>query len=173
MAYCVREGVTRCQATLVARKGQGMNEAQYIAERLDDQIDWYDRKSQSNQSWYKRLRLAELALAASIPFAAGFIAEGEDPVFLKIIVGGAGAIVAVIAGVLSLYSFQERWVEYRTTCETLRHHKLRYLTKTAPYAENSELSALVENVESLISKENTNWAEQIRSQAAKEKVRPA
>jgi hypothetical protein len=34
------------------------------------------------------------------------------------------------------------------------------------------LSALVENVESFISKENTNWAEQIRSQAAKEEERP-
>jgi hypothetical protein len=102
-----------------------MNEEQYIAERLDDQIAWYDGKSQSSQPWYKRLRLAELVLAASIPFAAGFITGGEDPVFLKIVVGGAGAIVAVIAGALSLYGFQERWVEYRTTCETLRHHKLR------------------------------------------------
>lgn len=30
-----------------------MDEAKYISERLDDQINWYDTKSQKHQKWYK------------------------------------------------------------------------------------------------------------------------
>lgn len=36
-----------------------MNEYEYLAERLDDQITWYDEKSQTNQKWFKRLKLLE------------------------------------------------------------------------------------------------------------------
>jgi hypothetical protein len=47
-----------------------MEQNTYIQERLDDQIDWYDKKSQSNQKWHKRLRVIELIAGASIPFLA-------------------------------------------------------------------------------------------------------
>ena len=29
-------------------------EAEYFEQRLDDQINWYDKKSAFNQAWYKR-----------------------------------------------------------------------------------------------------------------------
>jgi len=35
--------------------------------RLNNQIEWYDRKSGSNQFWYKWIKLAQLVLAALIP----------------------------------------------------------------------------------------------------------
>jgi hypothetical protein len=38
-----------------------LSEQEYLENRLDDQIDWYDRKSQWNQRWFKRLRLVEVA----------------------------------------------------------------------------------------------------------------
>jgi hypothetical protein len=42
---------------------------EYIEQRLNDQIGWYDRKSATNQRWFKRLRFAEIVAAAhnSIP----------------------------------------------------------------------------------------------------------
>ena len=45
---------------------------EYIEQRLNDQIVWYDRKSSTNQSWFKRLRFAEIVAAAIIPFLSGF-----------------------------------------------------------------------------------------------------
>jgi hypothetical protein len=44
----------------------------YIEQRLNDQIGWYDRKSGTNQRWFKRLRFAEIVAAATIPFLSGF-----------------------------------------------------------------------------------------------------
>jgi hypothetical protein len=45
---------------------------EYIEQRLNDQIGWYDRKSVTNQRWFRRLRFAEIVAAATIPFLSGF-----------------------------------------------------------------------------------------------------
>jgi hypothetical protein len=44
-------------------------------ERLDDQINWYDKKSLFNQSWYKRLKIVQILTASAIPLAAGLNAH--------------------------------------------------------------------------------------------------
>lgn len=103
----------------------------YIKDRVDDQISWYDRKSQSNQKWYKWLRTVEIIAAASIPFVAGYMDEGV--VWAKVTAGLLGLIVAIITAIVGLYNFQEHWVEYRTTCESLKHEKYLFLTNTEPY----------------------------------------
>ena len=51
-----------------------MNADDYIAQRLDDQIAWYDRKSMACQRWYKHLRVTEFVAAALIPFLAAYLA---------------------------------------------------------------------------------------------------
>jgi hypothetical protein len=38
---------------------------EYIEQRLNDQIVWYDRKSGTNQRWFKRLRFAEIVAAVA------------------------------------------------------------------------------------------------------------
>ncbi len=50
-----------------------MNPEEYINVRLQDQIDWYDKKSISNQKWFKRFQLTAFVLAAAIPFLSGYI----------------------------------------------------------------------------------------------------
>ena len=89
-----------------------MDENEYIEKRLQEQIDWYDRKSQIAQRWFKRLRGFELIAATAIPFLAGY---SGNSLYLTLAVGFLGLLVAVAAGLLSLNQFQERWVEYRTT----------------------------------------------------------
>jgi hypothetical protein len=45
----------------------------YLTYRVDNQIDWYDKKSSWNQRLYKRLQILQIVAAASIPIFAGFI----------------------------------------------------------------------------------------------------
>ena len=52
-----------------------MEQDEYLKNRLDDQIDWYDRKSVQNQKWFKRLQVISIIAAASIPFLSGYITE--------------------------------------------------------------------------------------------------
>lgn len=145
-----------------------MNADEYLKDRVEDQIRWYDRKSQSNQRWFKRLRVAEVVCAASIPFLSGYIHVYQDEI--TVVVGGLGLVVACIAGLLGLYQFQENWIEYRTTCESLKKEKYLFLTCSDPYDCEGEkrLQLLVYRVETLISKENTNWA-QYMTQTKEEK----
>ena len=133
-----------------------MSPEEYIRDRLDDQIAWYGQKSQWNQKWFRRLRVLEIVFAMSIPFLVSEITN--DTHFLKGIVGVIAVCVAVISGLVTLYKYQENWIEYRTVAETLKHEKFLYMTKTPPYDEDDAFHALVERVEGVISKENTTWA---------------
>lgn len=132
-----------------------LDEAKYLKERLEDQINWYDRKSVVNQKSFKRLQVLIIVASATIPFLSGYM--DESTLFLKIVVGVLGLAIATATAILGLYQFQENWLEYRTTCETLRHEKYLFLTCAAPYDEDEPFLLLVERVEGLISKENTNW----------------
>ena len=144
-------------------ENSAMNEKDYIENRLDGQINWYDKKSAWNQSWHKRLRFLEILAAASIPFLTGYITDSTPD--MKIVVGGLGVLIAVSTGVVALFKFQEHWLQYRTTAESLKHHKYLYLTKTAPYNNENSFNLLVESVEGLISKENSNWVSYVKEKA--------
>ena len=140
-----------------------MSPEEYLQERLDDQINWYDRKSSWNQTCFKRLRAIEILLSVSIPFLISQI--GGESELLKLIAGTMGIVVAFIAGLITLYRFQENWIEYRATAEILKHEKYLYLTRSAPYDGDDAFHLLVAAIESAISKENTGWSQSFREKA--------
>lgn len=143
-----------------------MTPDEYIAERVDDQIAWYDQKSQGAQRWFKRFRGLEIISAGAIPLFAGF---GGGSTWSIIVVGVLGAVVAILASLLSLNQFQEYWIEYRTTCESLKHEKYLFLTNAEPYNEEDPFGLFVQRIESLISKENSAWSQYTRSGAESSK----
>jgi hypothetical protein len=129
---------------------------EYIEQRLNDQIAWYDRRSITNKRWFKRLRFAEIVAAATIPFLSGF-AGNSFPV--KIAIGALGVFVTVVASLLGLLQLQVHWIEYRATAESLRKEKFLFLTQTDPYDKDNAFHLLVQRVEALLSKENTDWVQ--------------
>ena len=144
-----------------------MNEEEYIKNRLDDQINWYDRKSSQNQKTYKRLQFILIISAASVPFISGYV---DNLSYLQYLLGGIGVLIAAVTGLLSLYKFQEIWTTYRTTCESLRREKFLYLTRTDPYIEKNAFNLLVQRVEALLAKENSSWVEVMKkTEGQKEK----
>jgi len=140
-------------------KGSAMNEEEYLESRLDDQIAWYNKKSQQNQRWYKRLRLIEIVAACTVPLLAGYVIDLQP---LRYVIGILGLLIAVISGVIALYKFQENWTEYRTTCESLQHEKYLYLTRSEMYGSANPFPLLVQRVEALISRENSKWSQYMK-----------
>lgn len=125
-----------------------------IFERLEDQIAWYDRKSLANQRTYKRIKVIEIMAAAAIPFLAGL----KFP-YVTMVTGGLGVLITVLEGLLHLNQYQENWIAYRSTCESLKHEKYTYLGKASPYANVPDPHALLaERIESLVSQEHAKWA---------------
>jgi hypothetical protein len=125
-----------------------------IMERLEDQIAWYDRKSTTNQRYFKRIKTVEIAAAAVIPFLATF----NLPRVLWA-TGGLGVLITILEGMLHLNQYQQNWTAYRSTCESLKHEKYVYLAKASPYANAPDPHALLaERIESLVSQEHAKWA---------------
>jgi len=142
-----------------------MDAEEYLKDRLDEQMNWYDKKSMWHQKRFKRLRFIEVIAAAIIPLVAGNITS--QTLELKVLVGILGVIITIIAGAVALNKYQEHWIEYRTTAESLKHQKFLFLTKTAPYHTDEAFNFLVETVEGLISKENSKWVRQAKTQGQK------
>jgi len=123
-------------------------------QRLEDQIAWYDRKSQANQQTFQRIKMIEIVAAAVIPFLAIL-----NLPHVTYVMGALGVLITVLEGMLHLNQYQQNWTAYRSTCEALRHEKYVYLGNAAPYASAPDArSMLAERVESLVSQEHAKWA---------------
>ena len=144
-----------------------IGETEYLEQRLDDQINWYDKKSSANQAAYKRLRLIEIIAAAAIPLLAGY---SQKSAFVGLTIGVIGLIVAVLAGIVSLYRFQENWNEYRAAAESLKQEKYLFLARTDPYNGDQPFELLVQRVEALLKSETTGWAQAMRAAGEADKA---
>ncbi len=144
-----------------------MKEEQYLTDRLQDQIDWYDQKSQFNQKWFKWLRVTEIICASLIPLLSGLSSSIN---YSEWIIGVLGVVIAISAAASGIYKFQENWIQYRTSSETLKHEKYLYITNSTPYVGDDKFEMLVIRIESLISKENSNWSRYIKKEDDKVSV---
>ena len=137
-----------------------MNADQYLQERLDPEISWYASKSLTNKRYYVGCQITQIVCAAIIPFLAGSAGcgkSGGDRISLAI--GILGVLVAICVGVSSVQKFQELWIKYRATAESLKKEKFLFQTKVEPYNADNPLPIFVQRVELLISQENTNWTQ--------------
>ena len=125
-----------------------------IIDRLEGQIDWYNRKSRTAQRIYKRTKIVEILAAAIIPLLAGL-----DFPHAKLVIAGLGVLITILEGILHLNQYQQLWSTYRSTCEALKHEKYVYLGKAGPYACAADPHALLaERVEALVSQEHAQWS---------------
>ena len=125
----------------------------YLEERYKDQINWYDKKSVWNQKLYRHFQLSVIILAAITPVLVAIAPEATR--WPAVIIA---ALVAIGTTILKTFKYQENWINYRTTCETLRKEIHFYRAGLGDYRDSEDREALfVERVESLISRENTMW----------------
>ena len=132
-----------------------MDESEYVRLRLDDQIDWHERKAAGNRSWFRRLRMFEIVFAAVIPMVSIAMPEAFHP---RLVVSTIGVAIALISGTLALYRFQENWAEYRSTAESLRQEKFLFLTRAGDYTGPEPFRTLVERVEAALARQTGQWA---------------
>jgi len=137
-----------------------LTSSDYLEQRLDNQIDWYSDKSSRCKVWYRSLRIIEIVAAAIIPLLSGM----DNLLYSNWIIGGLGMLIAISAATGSLFKYHENWIQYRATSEALKHEKFLFLGGSAPYDEENAFQLLVQRVEGLISKENTNWTVAVKSE---------
>jgi hypothetical protein len=103
---------------------------------------------------YRHFQLAVIILAAITPVLVA-IEDGQVIHWSAVFIA---ALVAIGTSILKTFKYQENWINYRTTCETLRKEIHFYKAGLGDYRGSEDREALfVERVESLISRENTMW----------------
>jgi hypothetical protein len=103
-------------------------------DRLNAQIEWYDRKAKSNQRAYKFSKISIVVLAILIPVLAeyGFVPGLHDT--RGFLVGLASGAIVLLEGLQVLNKWQENWILYRATCEGLRNEQHLFAENAGPYA---------------------------------------
>ena len=139
---------------------------EYLKERYADQVEWYSNKSSKNKRYYQWFQWIAIIISASLPVLVLVM-----PTRLKLITVSLSVILAVTTTALKTFKFQEIWLNYRTTAETLKKEKFYYDARAIEYAtaENAE-QLFVEKVEALISRENTLWVSTHIKKEDKKKV---
>ncbi len=151
-----------------------MYDEDYLKNRLEDQMNWYDRKSSWNQRMYKRYKNWEFIIAATVPFFVGLsqinffqglsikfgtadqYEFGAETVF-NLLAGLGGVVLLILKNRLELEEYYKLWKEYRATAEALQQERVKYLTRTEPYDESDAFPLLVEKVESILNNETQKW----------------
>jgi hypothetical protein len=139
-----------------------MNESDYIKTRIEDQIKWYSNKADINKQLNNWTKVLIIIFSCTIPFIAGL---DFNPTIKNILLGILGLLIAIFSGISGVLKFQEKWTEYRTTSETLKHEKILFQTRTGPYSEALDpFKELVTRIENLVSKEHSAWSQYINKQ---------
>ncbi len=120
-------------------------------DRLQDQIEWYDRKSGYNKKAFTYLKISTIAAAALVPVLASI---GK----IALATSGLGVLIVVLEGFQQVFQFQANWISYRSTSEALKHEKFLYLASAGSYSGARDAHALLaERVEALVSQEQSKW----------------
>lgn len=132
----------------------------YLTNRVDEQLEWYSRKSTANKNLYLRLQCFSLVAASMIPL----IALTFDTYQARVAVAVIGASTAIVSGLLSLFQYRDLWIDYRSTAEVLKREKYLFLANASPYDQPLAFPLFVNNVESIILSENNQWHERVLAQ---------
>jgi hypothetical protein len=115
-------------------------------------LHYYEHRSIAAQQAYKRIKIAQLLLAAGVPVTVASTAPG-------IVTAVLGALVVVLEGIQQLYQWQTNWVLYRSTAESLKHEQFLYLAEAGPYSVPQRHRVLAERMEGLVLHEHARWTE--------------
>jgi len=125
----------------------------YLESRYRKETDWYDEKAIWHHKIYQIFQWTAIILSAVTPVLI-LVGDGLVRWFAVAI----AVLVAISTAALKTFKYQENWINYRTTCETLKKEYYFYEAGIQGYEGVEDKEALfIQRVESLISRENTLW----------------
>lgn len=130
----------------------------YLKNTYQDQINYYDKKSMRNKRLYLICKILIIVVSFSVPIMVAYDLHKDILVVLS-------SIVAILSAIVVAFRFYENWMNYRSTCESLKKEKPHYDFGVGPYENIEDKEGLfVKRVEALISREHTEWLSDWRNQ---------
>lgn len=130
----------------------------YIEKRLEDQREWYSKKSGINKNYHHWFKMLTIVFSISITVILGLENYLSISNISAPIASVLGALVAILTSISGLMKFEEKWINYRGCSEQLERERYLFEAGIAPYDKNEALKLLVFNVENIISRENAEWS---------------
>jgi len=150
---------------------------QYLKERYEDQLDWYDRKADAAKFKYNSIQTLAIVFAALTTVVAAIAAAGGMAGKVGLwTAAGISALVTVLSSLLHAFKHKETWLSYRATYDALKREKYYYQAQVADYRDAADLESLfVQRVEGIMAHESAVWLSMQRrkDEASKQKSVPA
>lgn len=140
---------------LQPRQHASIPSEEFIAERVNDAIAWYDKSADKNKKLYLRTRAATVVGSALVPVLINI----KIIPYLDVATTIISLAVVMLVSLESVYHFREQWTNYRSTEQSLRHEYFLYTSKGGIYASwdaDTAYQHFVERVEESISSENAS-----------------
>lgn len=113
-------------------------EREYICNRIEEQILYYDNKSKYYKNCYRFITVVSLLASSCIPIMTVIISEY---ISIKIIIAILASIVTVMTSLEALFGFKNLWIQYRISCEQLKSITFLYITQNGIYSKLSHEEA--------------------------------
>jgi len=126
----------------------------YIAERINESIAWYDKQASKQKNLYLRMQAVTVIGGALVPVLVNI-----DLPYIDILTTIISLMVVLLVSLESVYHFREQWTNYRSTEQNLRNEYFLFTTKAGSYTDLKDGQAfnlLVSRVEDMIGMENAS-----------------
>lgn len=134
----------------------GENEfEQYMNERVNDQIGYFDSSAIRNQKAYRRIKMTSISCNVLTTMTIALAFTVTDP--YKVWMGILALILSTI--VLATYQLEEfqnygaKWEKFRLVAEQIKSEKYRFMNRTGAYSDKDDQEnkkQFVETIEAII-----------------------
>lgn len=142
---------------------------EYIQDRLDKQITWYEEKSKCNKFRYRITEIIIITSGALIPLinSSSILSVNTNGSPQEIPWSGLifissllGFIITIVTGFSKMEKYFETWILYRTNAEILKREKFLYLNNAGHYYnlnQENRNNTLVDIVEKFLAEDVTKY----------------
>lgn len=128
----------------------------YLSSRVEDQINWYGKRSGQLKRRYRRLKALTIITGGLIPLCIVFSEKFGDG--FKYLAGVFGALISIFEGISGMLKDKETFLAYRAANESLTREKMQYQSKSGKYAgATNPFILFVESCEGIMAGENAQW----------------
>ena len=123
----------------------------YLADRIEPHITWYDRHARSAKRRHVACRIATVVLSGVLTFIL-ILPYFSGIQLIYSVAAGLGSTVLVLHALPLVYDDAERWLRYRQAAEALKQERLLARFGSGPYGGGTDrLQLLVPRAERIIS----------------------
>jgi hypothetical protein len=131
-----------------------MTPEEYIDERLNQFIEWYDKKAVKAKRTYQWMRALTVVGGAIVPVLINI----KFP-YIDIGTTILSLMVVILVSLESVFHFREQWKNYRSTEQLLAKEYFNFTSGQGPYRNQNDKESFlnfVERVENAIAAENSS-----------------